>query len=140
MDIGTYASASAGILEQLRLEITNNNLANANTPGFKRQVLVSRQTEFGDTLASELNDLDPFAKGDQQRYAGAIPVKTYTDFSVGSIKTTNNPLDLALRGPNQFFVVATPTGDLYTRAGNLTLNSAAQISTPDGLPLVSTLR
>jgi flagellar basal-body rod protein FlgG len=43
MDIGTYAAASLGIVQLRKLEIQNNNLANVNTTGFKRQ-----RTEFQD--------------------------------------------------------------------------------------------
>ena len=59
MDRGTYSSAAAGILQLSRLEIINNNLANLNTPGFKGQVVVSKEGEFQDTLAGAMERKKP---------------------------------------------------------------------------------
>lgn len=135
MDRGTYASASAGMKELSRLEIVNNNLANVNTPGFKRQFLITSPQSFEDTLAASLDSPAPYAKADHERTPGVQEVKTVTDFSLGSFKNTGNPLDVALRNPKDFFVIQTPDGDRYTRAGNFTLNEEGQISTVDGYPV-----
>lgn len=137
MERGTYTSASAGLKQLVRLEVVNNNLANINTPGFKRQHMVGEVRKFEDTLASLLTDPDPYAKGDHQRTPDVTQVRTVTDFSQGSIKFTGNPLDVALRNPNEFFSVQTPEGEQYTRAGNFTLNDQGQLVTIDGLPVMS---
>lgn len=136
MDRGTYAAASASILQLSRLEIESNNLANINTAGYKRQILTSRQQSFEDTLAAKLNIKDPFQKGDQARVSGVIPLESVTDFTAGSIQSTGNDLDVALRNPQDFFVINTPQGQQYTRAGNFTLNAAGEIVTPDGAQVV----
>lgn len=132
MDRGTYAAASAGFLQATKLEVVNNNLANVNTPGFKRQYLVKEVQSFEDTLASKLDLNDPFARGDHERTPGVLQVRTITDFSIGSMKDTGNPLHTALQNPNQFFVVSTPEGLQYTRAGNFTLNEEGQVVTAEG--------
>jgi len=132
MDRGTYAAASGGILEFTKLDIINNNLANINTPGFKKQYLVSRERTFDDTLAKNLVDDDPFAEGDELRSPGVTEVGTYTDFSQGPIKETGNPFDVALTDPNEFFVINTPDGPQYTRAGNFSLNAEGALVTSDG--------
>ena len=54
MDRGTYAAASAGIAQLQKLDVVNNNLANVNTAGFKRQLMVGRTQSFDDTLAKEV--------------------------------------------------------------------------------------
>jgi len=132
MDIGMYAAASAGILQMRKLEIQNNNLANVNTVGFKRQYLVAGQENFDETLAKEFASSDPYAAGDQARVSGVAEVSTQVDFSMGAIKYTGNPLDVALKNPNDFFVVNTPEGRMYTRAGNFTLSADGSLVTQDG--------
>ena len=69
MDIGTYAAASLGIVQMRKLEIQNNNLANVNTVGFKRQILVTSPEDFKDTFAKQMAKEDPYATGDQNRVA-----------------------------------------------------------------------
>ena len=132
MDRGLYAAASAGLYQFRKLEVVNNNLANINTPGFKAQLLTSQAQSFDQTLASVVAKDDPYAKPDHDRVAGLVGSKTVTDFSSGPIKNTGNPLDVALRNPKQFFVINTPQGMQYTRAGNFTLNASGEIVTQDG--------
>ena len=134
MDRGTYVAASGGLLQLRRMEIVNNNLANSNTPGFKGQFLVNRTRQFDETLASQQPEVtkDPFAVGDHDRTPDARSVSTVTDFTPGARKATGNPLDVALRGPSDFFVVNTGEGLRYTRAGNFTLNTEGELVTSDG--------
>lgn len=131
MDSATYAAASNGIAQLFKLDVVSNNLANVNTPGFKRQILVSEPQAFERTLA-ETQNLDETARNDIRLTAGVASVKSQTDFSPGAIKTTGNVFDVALRNPKDFFVVATPNGLEYTRAGNFTTNANGEIVTQDG--------
>lgn len=136
MDRATYAAASGGMLQLRRLEVESNNLANINTAGFKREILVSRQQSFEDTLASQLGAHDPFKKADQARSPGVVTQETVTDFTPGAIHETGNALDVALRNPLDFFVVNTSDGPQYTRAGSFTLSANGELVTPDGAPVV----
>lgn len=133
MDIGSYVTASDGEYLTLKLEVQNNNIANINTVGFKRQFLTSEQQPFESTFASLLKTLDNFAAGDQLQTPGVTGFQTVTDFSVGPIQNTGNPFDLALRGPKDFFVINTPDGVRYTRAGNFTLSTDGELMTQDGM-------
>lgn len=54
MDKGTYVAASAGLLQMRKLEVVSNNLANSNTPGFKRELLVGKLQTFDETLAKQI--------------------------------------------------------------------------------------
>jgi flagellar basal-body rod protein FlgF len=132
MDIGTYLATSSGVLQMKKLEVQNNNLANINTIGFKGQYVVSEQQGFDSTLASTVRDNDPFAEADQSRFQNVRAMRTQIDFSQGAIQRTGNPLDVALRNSKDFFVVNTPQGEMYTRAGNFTLSSTGQLVTMDG--------
>lgn len=132
MDKGTYAAASAGLMQFRKLDVATNNVANVNTPGFKRQLLVTDEQSFDETLAKNFEGKDPYAKGDHDRVKGCVNARTVTDFSLGSIKVTERPLDVALRNPNDFFVINTPNGPQYTRAGNFSLTAEGTLVTPDG--------
>jgi flagellar basal-body rod protein FlgF len=132
MDIGTYVTASDGEYLNLKLQVQNNNLANINTVGFKRQFLTSEQQQFQNTFASLLSNMDNYAASDQLQVPGVEGFQTVTDFSIGPIQNTGNPLDVALRGPKDFFVVNTPDGVRYTRAGNFTLSTNGELVTQDG--------
>jgi flagellar basal-body rod protein FlgF len=132
MERGSYVAASAGLFQFRKLEIVNNNLANLNTPGFKREMLVGDLQSFDETLAAAVASNDPYAKGDHDRAPGTVNVRAVTDFSQGPIRYTGNGLDVALREPNDFFVINTDTGPQYTRAGNFTLTSEGQLVTVDG--------
>lgn len=133
MDRGTYVSASLGVAAEQRLEIVNNNLANVNTPGFKKQMVVGQVQTFDQTLAKLEQGIDPYAKGDHDRTPGVTNLETRTDFSLGPIKYTGNRFDVALTNPNDFFVVNTPSGIQYTRAGNFTVSGEGSLVTADGL-------
>lgn len=132
MDIGTYVATSSGMLQMKKLEVQNNNLANINTVGFKGQFVVAEPQSFDNTLASTIDEKDPYARADQKRFQNVADVKTQIDFSQGAIQNTGNPLDAALRSPKDFFVINTPQGERYTRAGNFTLDTTGQLVTVDG--------
>ncbi|MBW1975454.1 MAG: flagellar hook basal-body protein [Deltaproteobacteria bacterium] len=108
MKLGYYAPALGAILEEKRLDVIANNIANANTPGFKKE-----NARFTDFLFEE----------------------THTIFDQGTIRTTSSPLDLAIIGKG-FFKVKTDKGILYTRAGNLMLDSEGRLITPEGWPVL----
>jgi flagellar basal-body rod protein FlgF len=133
MDIGTYVATSSGVLQMRKLEVQNNNLANINTVGFKGQYVVAETQDFDKTMASALDgEVAEEARNDQARTPNVVGVRTRIDFSQGAIQRTGNPLDVALRNAKDFFVVSTPQGDQYTRAGNFTLSATGELVTPDG--------
>ena len=104
MKLESYYSTLGSMEEQKRLDTISNNIANSNTPGYKKDSI-----QFSDVL-------------------GEI---SYTSMAQGPIRETGQNLDLALSGDG-FLSVQTDQGTLYTRAGNLTLNSAKQLVTQDG--------
>jgi len=132
MDIGTYAAASSGVLQMRKLEVQNNNLANINTVGFKGQYVVSGPQSFDETLAGTIQSQDAFARADRLRVPNVTEARTQIDFSQGPIQPTGNPLDVAIRGEKDFFVIDAPQGPLYTKAGNFTLNQNGELVTQDG--------
>ena len=136
MDRGIYAATSGGMLAARRIDLVGHNLANVNTVGFKAERLVSRQQEFADTLAATLPKQDSGAEGDHDRTPGVVTTATMTDFTPGPVSYTGNPLNVALGETNQFFVVQTPQGEAFTKAGNFTLNSEGFLVAADGMPVL----
>jgi flagellar basal-body rod protein FlgG len=115
-----FAVAAAMDQRIMQLERVSNNLANASTPGFKAEHLVT------------LNTLQEESKpGDDADSLTALVV----DFAQGISQRTENPLDLNLQGDG-FFVVQTKEGHAYTRKGDFTLNSRNQMVTQEGYPVV----
>jgi len=109
------ALEGARILER-RLELAANNMANAATPGFKAQ-----RMGFEEYLLARTAEARRTAKGETPR----------TCFGQGTLEETQNPLDFAIEGEG-FFVVDTPAGRRYTRAGNFTLDAENQLVTREG--------
>ncbi len=128
MEPGSYAIVGASMLQQRRLELLANNLAQINTPGYKADVPVFR-------IDVNLN------AGDQESPLGPDIVQqsawkfTHVNYSQGSFSQTENPLDLALNGDG-FFVLRSPDGLRYTRGGQFSLNSEGTIVAQQGWTLV----
>ncbi len=135
MDKGIYAASSGGLINARRLDVVANNLANVQTVGFKAERLIAREQAFSDTLASKITTSTARDQLGLEDVPGAVHTGSYTDFSQGPIAANGDPLNVALTESNTFFVVATPNGDAYTRAGNFTLNRDRVLVTADGLPV-----
>ncbi len=117
-DSGFYAAVSGAIAQERRMELLTNNLANINTPGYKKDTLSFR---------SQLT-----AAEKSQGLPGLVAVSKFrTDFSQGGIRYSGNPLDLAIDGKG-FFEIITENGVRYTRQGNFSLNSLNQLVTQSG--------
>jgi flagellar basal-body rod protein FlgG len=136
MHPGIYISLSGAKLQELRLDLAANNLANANTAGFKSEKISSRSFVFdlqratagqmpSEDTAPPDNDLTP--------YRGTYTKTAFvgTDFSQGDHKFTGNPFNISLNGPG-FIAVETPQGTRYTRHGCFQLNSDGELVTSEG--------
>jgi len=106
------------------LSVTSNNLANAQTVGFK-----SSRAEFGDIYASTNTGVASTAVGN-----GVRVQEVAQQFSQGNVGTTGNSLDLAVNG-NGFFTVSNNGALSYTRDGQFQLNNAGQVVTASGAAL-----
>jgi flagellar basal-body rod protein FlgF len=113
----SYISLSQQMALQQQMEITANNIANINTPGFKSQNEIFleylNRSASGDTLK-------------QVKNAGS-----YRDLTSGALKMTSNELDFAIQGEG-YFTVETPQGTRYTRDGSFSLNDKNEIVTQSG--------
>lgn len=113
-----------------RVATLSNNLANATTPAFKRELAVS--AGFGGLLAAPVGveGGTPLRAGE-----GLLPSRTVTDHAPGALRATGNPLDVALEGAG-FFEVMSPQGARYTRQGSFQLDAAGRLVNGDALPVM----
>lgn len=135
--IPSLRTAATGMqAQQMNIDTIANNLANVNTIGFRKS-----RAEFADLLYQNLR-----VAGSQSSPSTRVPAGIQLGLGVrltaiqkmfhqGSLKPTQNPLDLAIQG-NGFLQVLLPSGQTaYTRAGNFTANENGQLVTPDGYPM-----
>ena len=121
MNRGIYVALSGTLAQQKRLDVLTNNLANVNTPGFKKDKAV-----FKMALPPAENQMPPFKD--------KVFVETnsvVTDFSTATHNQTGNPLDIAIDGDG-FFEVMTPQGIRYTRDGGFKRNEIGELITAEG--------
>jgi len=142
MQTGFY-SATGGMVAQFhKLDATTNNLANLNTAGFKRDELI-----FGDYMrkAQGTRDELPLENNTRDgskffnRTVSRVPqvVDQYTDYKVGALEQTNNPLDMGITEDDIFFAVNTPNGKRLTRDGSFNLNSEGLLVTKEGFEVLN---
>lgn len=116
-----------------RQAVIANNIANALTPGFKGQIAV--QKGFYEVFYGELKSPSRFNM-EKTPGGGVTLSETFTDFADGPLRTTGNPLDVALIGPG-FIAVETPNGERFTRSGQLAVGSEGQLVTTHGYTVSS---
>lgn len=122
MDNAIYASLSrqSGLMAEMR--VVANNIANANTAGFRREGVI---------FAEHLSALD--RQGDTLSMAHARG--RMLDLQQGVLTQTNNNLDLAIEGEG-FFLVESPDGLRLTRAGAFTPSPEGELMNSDGQRLL----
>ena len=114
---------------QKSMDVTSNNMANANTVGFKRST-----ANFGDVFSN-----DPASNPKTSVGSGVLTSSVSRDTTAGAVKTTGRVTDLAIDGRG-FFVVRDPSakGDTYSfsRAGNFGLDAQGFMVDPSGNQLI----
>ena len=103
------------------LDVIGNNVANANTTGFKNGAAI-----FGDVFAASLN-----GGGGQQVGIGTRITSVQQQFTQGNISLSNNPLDIAINGQG-FFRISDQGAITYTRNGGFSVNKEGYIVTSSG--------
>lgn len=141
-----WVPLSAGIAQQKNVETIANNVANANTPGFKKDQLVFR--EYLTALEKGVDQIDipkdrEFAPEDFYHSNGAENASvdvdgSYTIHTQGQLAQTGNTLDIALNGQG-FLEVLTPNGVRYTRKGNLSISKDGELVTDQGFRVLKKL-
>jgi flagellar basal body rod protein FlgG len=116
MSYGLYISSEGAMAQEYRMQTIANNIANLETPGFKRELALqmARHTEsvaigeigFGTGLITDIG-------------GGVHTIGTHTEFKQGPISPTEVESDLAIQGEGWFRVQDMSNGEVFlTRAGN----------------------
>jgi flagellar basal-body rod protein FlgG len=140
MQASMYSSLFGALTQQHRLDVIANNLANADTTGFKKDALAFRNTfrmyahDMTNPNPSIENEI-PWPKSEQLSMTRIG--RHHVDHTQGALRRTENPLDLALNGQG-FFKVQTNEGTFYTRNGQFQVNAQGRISSPSGALLLGT--
>lgn len=107
------------------LDVIANNVANAQTNGFKRRLSDSREYQM--PVASD----ETFKRGGDRRVSFVVDRGTPLDTSLGQMEPTGNPLDAAING-DAYFKVQTPQGERFTRNGAMMVNAKGELVNSDG--------
>jgi len=119
---GLYTSASGMVPQIKKQEITANNVANAGTPGFKKDLLFTKELSKAELKHKHV-------KSDWQK---PMIDQVYTDYAPGAFDKTGNPLNLAIDGDG-FFRLQLPDGSTgLTRSGAFEVDAQGFLATADG--------
>lgn len=125
-----------------RLDTIANNIANVNTSGFKKDRQVFSEYLSAHERPNDVMNIPRIPASVESFYdmqggdnAYVNPAGTYTNFDQGSLRSTGNPLDLAIEGKG-FFEVLTPQGVRWTRSGSLQVDGTGKLVTKDGFPVL----
>lgn len=134
---GLYSAYTGMVQQEHRMDVLTNNLANANTNGYKKEGATAQS--FDAMLAYKIKDSSEgynLAKRIGVNHPGVKIGEGYTDFSQGPLKSTSNTFDLALTDKGFFAIEFKDkngeTSVKYTRDGNFTLTADGFLVTQDG--------
>ncbi|OOZ37714.1 flagellar basal-body rod protein FlgF [Solemya velesiana gill symbiont] len=122
MDRMLYVAMSGARETFLAQAANNNNLANANTPGFLADL-------------QQFRSMPVFGDGHPTRVF-ALSERPGIDFKHGSLAHTGRSLDVAINGEGFFTVQAADGSEAYTRRGDLMVDVNGMLTTGNGLPLM----
>ncbi|MBI5634156.1 MAG: flagellar basal-body rod protein FlgF [Nitrospirae bacterium] len=125
MNKGIYIALSGATLKQTQMDIISNNLANANTAGFKRDKI-----SFQEHLLSQMNNRVEYPDGRTLSSIGTVT----TDHAPGSVVHTGNDFDIAIDGEG----FLTLENGQYTRRGDLRLDSEGYVVNHRGVKVLGT--
>ncbi|MCT4555154.1 MAG: flagellar hook-basal body complex protein [Pelagimonas sp.] len=121
MESTGYAALSRLTGLKREMQMIANNIANANTTGFRQEgVLFSEYVQEAD--------------GGATLSMSAARVRN-TSFAQGTLEQTGGRFDLAIEGDG-FFLIDTPNGQRLTRAGAFSPSAEGTLVTPDGHPVL----
>lgn len=125
-----YISATGLRSQQEQIDVISNNVANMQTPGFKR----------GRVNFAEIATLATTAGGAAGHGGGTQILSTSTLFAAGELRPTQNPLDLAIEGEGFFELDDGAGGRVYTRAGQFRVDQEGYVVSVNGMRLAQDLR
>jgi len=121
MSRGFYSLASGMLTQQRKIDISSNNIANMNTPGYKKEQAVT--TTFGELFINKYKQNGIYNEATPINNVSLIHtvVENNTFHSQGTLEETGRTLDFAIMGPG-FFSVDVDNQILYTRNGSFNID------------------
>ena len=127
-----YAAASGMAAQQTRLDTIANNVANVGTTGFKKS-----RASFQDLFYQELTHGGMSASTSRLDVGGGVQLSALAkNHSTGAMGETGRILDIAIQGAGYLAVEDNRGETLYTRDGNLHIDSDGVLTSSTGLPLM----
>lgn len=120
----TYVSLSSQVAVRTQLDVIANNVANMNTAGYKANTMLFESA------------MEKVSRAKDGRVDFVMDRLTYSDFSDGGARKTDNPLDIAIDGEG-FFQVMTEDGPRYTRDGRLARDVDGRLVSLAGHPVTT---
>jgi flagellar basal-body rod protein FlgF len=122
MDRLIYTSMTGAKHLLYRQDTLANNLANANTTGFRAETVALRAV--------------PARGAEAGTRVFTVETTIGSDFTPGPMQSTGRELDVAVQGQGWLAVQASDGSEAYTRAGNLQVSSEGVLQLPNGLPVL----
>lgn len=125
MDNALYVGLSRQMVLRRQMDIVANNIANADTTGFKVESLMEKTQPSAPAVTA----------------GGPRPVKFVMDdglardFGQGTLRQTGGTFDLGVEGKG-FFKISTPDGERYTRDGRFKMDETGRLTTQAGEPVL----
>ena len=119
-------------VNQNRLNVTGNNIANVNTVGFKSSRALAKPQFYVTDASASAPTSDFGGTNPDQRGLGALTSTIDRNWENGALETTGRSTDLALDGDGMFIVRGGGNGPTFTRDGSFNLNQNNQLVTSDG--------
>jgi flagellar basal-body rod protein FlgF len=133
----TAITLGALLSDQARMERVASNIANATTPGYRREILVESVAEpspFAElVLAGEARAAKPVSSSKDAIVSSTLE----RDSRPGTLRPTGRSLDLAIAGPG-YFELATEQGPVWTRLGQFQVDGRGRLVNAQGHALVGT--
>lgn len=126
-----YTGLSGMTVNQQRLNVTGNNIANANTVAFKSSRALIKPQFYVTDAAGSSPSAESGGVNPSQRGLGAQVASIQKNFGAGSIESTGIPTDMAIEGDG-FFVIERAGETRYTRDGSFTLNENNELVSSSG--------
>jgi flagellar basal-body rod protein FlgF len=140
-----WVPLSGAIAQQKNVETIANNVANANTPGFKKDQVVFKEylaalekpgVDQGIDLPNKEWKPEDFYRSYNAEDSFVKVDGTYTIHEQGQLTPTGNSFDNALNGPG-FFEVLTPNGVRFSRKGAFSISNEGKLVTDQGFLVLS---
>jgi len=140
---GLYTAVSGMMMQTSRQDTIANNIANAGTSGFKKQIAVSRS--FPDMLLNCMEGSESKIDGSNCRRnmcpigkigTGVSLDVIASDFAIGNMSKTDNPTDFSIGNQAGYFAIYNSQGERYSRNGAFKINSEGLLTDSQGNPIL----